>query len=244
VLHFIALPYFVRVNTSKNKKRLVGQGWCDLLMNSIRSVNISFPWRRNNNVIPSEQVKYDVSNDICIISTKIQQQDSRNQHLSETRLECNLNVPNNNNPSTSKGYGKSKHGTIQASISSTNNVRSSGRQREFIVNRNKLISDLSLNINDEKVYLRLFIRLTNLETVNYEEQITNISNMENDQMLLGMVQKLLRKGPTHSRTPERREILQTLHSYQEEDDVYKEHLERFINMEEHFLADEFETNMY
>ena len=94
-----------------------------------------------------------------------------------------------------------------------------------------------INIDDEKVYISLFLQLTNLERVNYDEQDLYISNMEKDEMLRDMVQKLLLKGPTYSRTPERREILKTLHTYQEEADVYREHLERFINMEENFLAD-------
>ena len=141
VLHFIALPYLFRVNTRENKNRLVGQGWYDLLMDSIRCLNISFPWTRTNNVLPFEQVNYDVTNGICIIS-KNQQQCSTNQYSSESRIGCNINVPNDNNPSTSNGYGESRYCPRQASTSSTNSIRSSDIQKEFIVNRKQLLHDM------------------------------------------------------------------------------------------------------
>ena len=83
-----------------------------------------------------------------------------------------------------------------------------------------------------------FVQLTNLENINGDENKTSLSHMEIEELLTDMVKKLLRKGPTYIRIPKRRKILQTLNAYQEDIGMYREQLERFINLEEHFLAEE------
>jgi hypothetical protein len=237
ILHFACLPYIFVVNTRENKNRLVDQGWRAVFMDSMRCVNISFSWRKNNNVVPFEPVKYVVNNDIFIIS-KRKELDSKNQLSKQSTSGCNLNVPTDENPSSSISSGERKYCPRKASISSTNSVGSLDDQRQFIVNRKKLLDDLLMSITDEKVYIRLFLQLTSLERVNSEEQDTNISCMEIEETVIDILKNLLRKGPTESRAPKRQETLQILQTHQDEVGVYKEQLESFVNMEEHFLADE------
>ena len=88
------------------------------------------------------------------------------------------------------------------------------------------------------MYIGLFIKLIEFERIHYNVQEINTSYKMEEDMVLDIVQKLLQNGPTQSRSSERQEILQKLQTYQDNEDVFKEHFEVFMNMEENFCGNE------
>jgi hypothetical protein len=237
ILHFIILPYTFLVNTRENKNRLVGLGWFSLLRDSMRSISISLPWARNNNALPFEHVKYNVNNDICIIS-KNPKLAHMCLHPDESTIGSNLHVPIKETPSSSKDCGETNHGHGQHSNSSTNRKVSSSLQKQFIVDRNKLLIDLLFYINEDKVYISLFLQLTHFERENWDEKETSASYIATEETVLEVLKKLSYKGSADSRASQRQEVLRRLQTYQCEDVLYIEQLECLINLEEDFLSDE------
>ena len=230
------LPYIFLVNTRENKDRLVGLGWINFLWDSLRGVGIFVPCARSNNVVPLEQVKYDVNKDICVIS-RYHQPDSVSQRPDDSTLGSKLHVPITDTPSSSKGCIETNHRPRQNGVPSKNREVLLGCQRMFIADRNKLLKDMLFYINDEKVYISLFLQLTHCERENCYEKETNPPYTLEDETVLEIVKKLLHKGSAENRAFQRQNVLQRLQTHQCEDDFYKEQLEYLINMEEDFLND-------
>ena len=101
MLHFNFLPYVFLMNTRENKSRVVQQGWINLVRNLICCTNISLPCVRSNNVVPFQHAEYNVKNEICIISQKLQ---------SNPSSQCSIEQPNiptpQCNPTSSKGTSR------------------------------------------------------------------------------------------------------------------------------------------
>jgi hypothetical protein len=84
ILHLNLLPITFIVNTRKNKGRVVEQGWFDAFRQCCQS--ISFPRLTTNKLLPSPPVKYNVKNEICIISQAVHNEpavNSENQEQNE-----------------------------------------------------------------------------------------------------------------------------------------------------------------
>ena len=231
-LHFNLLPYVFLINTRENKSRLVEHGWINLIRNIICCANFSLP---NNNVVPFQHVEYNVKNDICIIS-------QTQKSASSARSKCTrLNIPTSEcTPTSSKGTREIINYHRQISVSSTSSLQSSDLQAQFLKrNREKILSDLLSNINDEKPYIDHFLRLSDLESGHHNEDEANGFDRSSHEIVLNIWKKLLCKSSLETRVRIRKDIIQKLQMHLGNNDTYKELLENYLRMEENFLDDEY-----
>ena len=237
ILHFNLLPITFLVNTRKNKYRVVQQGWFNAFRQCCRS--ISFPRLRENKVLPSPPVKYNVKSEICTISQTVQNEPSENyenQEPKEDILTCDPNNPMDKNPSTSKGCIKKEQYYRQATLSSTSSIGSPCHKREFTSKH--VLNEMLRNIDDEKVYISLFMQLTDFEDEPRDENEINNLDIRNEETIIDIVQKLLSKGSSQCRVSARKKALQKLIKCYNEQSIYKTLLEKLISIEENFLNDD------
>jgi hypothetical protein len=234
MLHLNFLPIAFLVNTRKNKGRVLQQGWFNAFRQSCRS--ISFPRLRQNKVLPSPPVKYNVKNEICTISQIVHKVNYETQEPKEYILACDPNNPMDKNPSTSKGCSKTKHYYGQATVSSTSSISSPYHKREFTSKH--VLNEMLRNIDDEKVYISLFMQLTDFEDEPRDENEINNLDIRNEETIIDIVQKLLSKGSSQCRVSARKKALQKLIKCYNEQSIYKTLLEKLISIEENFLNDD------
>jgi hypothetical protein len=137
------------------------------------------------------------------------------------------------NPSTSKGCSKTKHYYEQTTVSSISSISSPYHKREFT--RKHVVNEMLRNIDDEKIYISLFMQLSDFENQPRDENEINNLNITNKEMINDIVQKLLIKGSWQCRVSARKEVLHKLMEFYNEQSVYKTLLEQLISIEENFL---------
>ena len=185
---------------------------------------------RKNTVEPFETVKYYKNDDICIIS-KNQHLESRigttDSNLNVGTIDCNLNIPIDEQPCSSKVRA------VYNNTSSNNISIESHDEKDFVHIRSQILSDLLLNIKDEKNYIDNFKRLIRLEEAYKNgQEFSNLINIREDNPLDTMPHFI---GNVNRRVAMRKEMLKTLQRHKNEDDIYEDLFEQFINMEEDFV---------
>ena len=239
VLQNIILPYAFLMNTRENKHRIVEQGWKNVLRNSL-NINYLCPvCSRSSNVEPFHDNQNNEDADIYIISRKVQQ---KALIASNPPLECNINVPVNNHPSTScniiqmESNGEGDQNPACPSLSSSG--ESLDVIKPILKNREEFLDKLLINRNEEVVYISIFMQLIQFEkdhTLEIEDLEENMDTRED--IVTNTVSKLLIRGNRQRRMDMRQDMLKRLQNCINEDDEYQESFDAFLNMEETFLEE-------
>ena len=239
VLQNIILPYAFLMNTRENKYRIVEQGWKNVLRNFL-NINYLCPvCSRSSNVEPFHDNQNNEDADIYIISRKVQQ---KALIANNPPLECNINVPVNNHPSTScniiqmESNGEGDQNPACPSLSSSG--ESLDVIKPILKNREEFLDKLLINRNEEVVYISIFMQLIQFEkdhTLEIEDLEENMNTRED--IVTNTVSKLLIRGNRQRRMDMRQDMLKRLQNCINEEDEYQETFDAFLNMEESFLEE-------
>ena len=106
--------------------------------------------------------------------------------------------------------------------------------KDFRIVRGRLLSDLLKNIDVEGIYVRNLMRLIRIEeSKKNNEEIDNVDFKEDDDIFQGMPHFV---GNQKLKISMRREIVHLLRSNKDDDELYNELFEEFMEMEENFVS--------
>ena len=108
LLEFIVLPYAFLMNTRENKYRIVEEGWSNVFRNTLNSYHFSAPCNKSTAVVSlSHHIASEPESEIYIISKRNRPKSSNKfgeTSFNINSLNCNLNVPFEDKPSTSTNF--------------------------------------------------------------------------------------------------------------------------------------------
>ena len=108
LLEFVVLPYAFLMNTRENKFRIVEEGWSNVFRNTLNSFHLSAPCNNSTEVIPlGHHAATEPESEIYIISKRNRPKSSNKfgeTSFNINSLNCNLNVPFEDKPSTSTNF--------------------------------------------------------------------------------------------------------------------------------------------
>ena len=237
-LHFVSLSYAFLMNTRYNKNRIVEYGWKNVWKNilycgSEHSATTLYHSSQESNLPPNSTNKkksdekcgkngvFTIYNKALLDSIK----EMNHKHMEE------IDIFSNNQPraTTSKGQD------FENTISSTENDKISHCKKSIKRIRFKFLSNLSLHIYDEDNYTSILMRFVQLEEEYKNGQdVNNINYQANENTVINLphfVGTLQRKF--EMRTSSLEKLMQ--HCKNDNNEVYDEHFNQFIDMEENFL---------
>ena len=243
LLENIVLPYLYLINTQEKRDQILRGGWMEFLRSFFRSHEISSPFNRSNLVESFNHEEQSSKTEISTISHKCNsndKQETKEENLCLNTLNCNLNAPFEETPSTSDN-GRLKRvnnfSSESKNISKDENVKLVTSSLLVRKERAKILDDLIRAVGEEMKYLQLFAHFNYLENSRYEESYLYTSEMIDREIILQKIIKIAAKNSSLSRSEIRKEKLKKLKICLNDENTYQTHLNQLIDIEEDFMND-------
>ena len=243
LLENIALPYLYLVNTQENRNRIIDQGWMKCFRNFFHFPAISLPWIRTNRVRSFNHEEENNKNDIFLISQghkSINTHGIQDDNMCLNTLDCNLNTPFEEQPSTSDNSllnCGNNFSSESKNISKDENVKLVSPSILVRTERTEILDRLLRAVDEEMKYLQLFAHFNYLENSKYEEPYLYASEIIDREIILQRIIKVCARNSSLSRREIRQEKLKQLKISLNDEKIYQIHLSQLIDIEEEFMND-------
>ena len=240
MLYFVVLPYAFLMNTRYNKRRIIEEGWMNVLKNMIFSYKCNVVAPANNSIVAlkggeklnNAPTKSDVTA-IFVIP---------NSSESSTSEEIVLNAFNNTNdddnkePECDNQQPTCSYGVVDLENYSNDRIKKDkGIKDNTSINsiRENMISDLLSNIDNEAMYIKKLIHFVDLEEAHKSGKDTDTLKYDYEQLGVDTLPHFI--GCSERKSDMRSATLKKLFHCREENETYQIYFEQFVDMEENFL---------
>ena len=240
MLYFVVLPYAFLMNTRYNKRRIIEEGWMNVLKNMIFSYKCNVVAPANNSIVAlkgggklnNAPTKSDVTA-IFVIP---------NSSESSTSEEIVLNAFNNTNdddnkePECDNQQPTCSYGVVDLENYSNDRIKKDkGIKDNTSINsiRENMISDLLSNIDNEAMYIKKLIHFVDLEEAHKSGKDTDTLKYDYEQLGVDTLPHFI--GCSERKSNMRSATLKKLFHCREENETYQIYFEQFVDMEENFL---------
>ena len=240
MLYFVVLPYAFLMNTRYNKRRIVEEGWMNVLKNMFFSYKC-------NVVVPANSS-----------AVALKGGEKLNNAPTKSNATAIFIIPNATDSSTSEemvlntSNNAIEDGSSEPSLDSqqptcSNRVVNLENDSNYYIKKDKgiedktsitsirenMISDLLSNIHNEIIYIKKLTHFVDIEEAHKSGKDTDTLNYDYEQLDVDALPHFI--GCSKRKSDMRSTKLQRLFHCREENDTYQIYFEQFVDMEEKFL---------
>ena len=240
MLYFVVLPYAFLMNTRYNKRRIIEEGWMNVLKNMIFSYKCNVVAPANNSIVAlkggeklnNAPTKSDVTK-IFIIPNA-----SESSMSEEVVLNSFYNTIDDDNkePEFDNQQPTCSYSVVDLKNDSNYRIKKDkGIKNKTSINsiRENMISDLLSNIDNEAIYIKKLTHFVDLEEAHKSGKDTDTLKYDYEELGVHTLPHFI--GCSERKSDMRSTKLQKLFHCREQNDTYQIYFEQFVDMEENFL---------
>ena len=240
MLYFVLLPYAFLMNTRYNKRRIIEEGWMNVLKNMIFSYKCNVVAPANNSIVAlkggeklnNAPTKSDVTK-IFIIPNASESSTSKEMALSSyynTIDDDNKEFEFDNQQPTCSYSVVDVENDSDDCIEKDKGIKD---KTSITSIRENMISDLLSNIDNEAIYIKKLTHFVDLEEAHKSGKDTDTLKYDYEQLGVDTLPHFI--GCSERKSDMRSTKLQKLFHCREQNDTYQIYFEQFVDMEENFV---------